>query len=60
MSKELRDVDYLEHILQAIQRINRYVEDVGEPGFLQDDKTQDASFGISKSSVRRLPNSAQS
>lgn len=34
--------EYLRHILQAIQRIDRYVEDVAEPDFLSDEKTQDA------------------
>lgn len=34
--------DYLDHILDAIDRIFRYVEDVDEPGFLVDAKTQDA------------------
>lgn len=34
MSKGLRDEDYLEHILEAISRINRYVADGGELGFL--------------------------
>jgi hypothetical protein len=42
MSKDLRDEDCLEHILQAIGRINRYVADGGEHAFLQDEKTQDA------------------
>lgn len=38
----LRLPDYLGHILQAIERIDRYVEDLDELGFLQDEKTQDA------------------
>jgi uncharacterized protein with HEPN domain len=44
MSKgdQLRVADYLDHILQAIQRINRYTEDMTEVAFLQDEKTQDA------------------
>jgi uncharacterized protein with HEPN domain len=42
MSKELRDTDYLQHMLQAIERINRYVHAEGENGFQQDTKTQDA------------------
>lgn len=33
---------YLRHILQAIERIEDYVEDLDEVGFLQDCKTQDA------------------
>jgi len=44
MSKSdvLRLSDYLGHILQAIERIHRYIEDIDEVAFLQDEKTQDA------------------
>ncbi len=44
MSKadELRLPEYLGHILQAIERIHRYVEDQDEVAFLEDEKTQDA------------------
>jgi uncharacterized protein with HEPN domain len=44
MSKKdvLRIPDYLEHILEAIERIQRYVEDMSEINFLEDEKTQDA------------------
>ena len=44
MSKKdaLRIADYLEHILEAIERIHRYVEDMSEVNFLDDEKTQDA------------------
>lgn len=38
----LRLPEYLEHILQAIERIHRYVEDMDEVAFLSDEKTQDA------------------
>lgn len=38
----LRLPGYLGHILEAIERIHRYVEDLDEVGFLQDEKTQDA------------------
>jgi len=38
----LRLVDYLGHILDAIERCHRYVEDMDEVAFLQDSKTQDA------------------
>jgi uncharacterized protein with HEPN domain len=38
----LRLPDYLGHILQAIERIHRYIEDLDEVSFLQDEKTQDA------------------
>ncbi len=38
----LRLPDYLGHILQAIERIHRYIEDLDEVTFGQDEKTQDA------------------
>lgn len=38
----LRVPDYLGHMLQAIERIRRYVGDEDRAGFLQDEKTQDA------------------
>ena len=38
----LRLSDYLGHIVQAIDRIQRYVDDMTEPTFLLDEKTQDA------------------
>jgi uncharacterized protein with HEPN domain len=38
----LRTQDYLEHIVEAIDRIHRYVDDLTELGFLEDEKTQDA------------------
>ena len=34
--------DYLAHILEAIQRIQRYTEDLAEPDFLQNQLVQDA------------------
>jgi uncharacterized protein with HEPN domain len=34
--------DYLEHIVEAIERIHLYVEDITEVAFLEDKKTQDA------------------
>ena len=39
---ELRVRDYLGHILEAIERIDRYVGNVDEAEFQRDDKTQDA------------------
>lgn len=39
---KLRLLDYLEHILGAIQRITGYTDDMTEAGFLADSKTQDA------------------
>lgn len=38
----LRIPDYLEHIVEAIERIDRYLADTGEVVFLNDQKTQDA------------------
>jgi len=40
--KQQRLPDYLGHILEAIERIGRYTEDIDENGFLQDEMTQDA------------------
>ncbi|MCX7068920.1 MAG: DUF86 domain-containing protein [Methylococcales bacterium] len=44
MSKSdvLRLSDYLGHIFLAIERIYRYIENMDEVAFLQDEKTQDA------------------
>lgn len=39
---QLRILDYLEHIQQAIERINRYIEDIEEVTFLQTEMVQDA------------------
>ena len=38
----LRLPEYLGHIVEAIDRVHRYVADMTETGFLQDEKTQDA------------------
>lgn len=38
----LRLQDFLEHILQAIERIERYTADTDETTFLQNELTQDA------------------
>ena len=38
----LRLTDYLEHISEAIQRIERYTDDMDEVVFLEDERTQDA------------------
>jgi len=38
----LRVPDYLGHILEAIERIHLYIEDIDEVAFLEDKKTQDA------------------
>ena len=44
MSKDdiLRSMDYLGHMVEAIDRIHRYVKDMTELSFLTDEKTQDA------------------
>ena len=44
MSKEskLQVINYLEHILTAISRINRYTDDVSEINFLKNELIQDA------------------
>lgn len=43
MSREPQRLhDYLGHIAQAIERIQRYTEDLDEPGFLASELTQDA------------------
>jgi uncharacterized protein with HEPN domain len=39
---ELRVRDYLGHILEAIKRIDRYVDNMNDAEFRGDDKTQDA------------------
>lgn len=42
MKKLLRAPDYLDHILGAIERIQRYTADVDEQGFLLNEMLQDA------------------
>ena len=42
MNKSLRVPDYLGHILQAIERIDRYTADMDEVGFLNSELVQDA------------------
>ncbi|MEE4461743.1 DUF86 domain-containing protein [Azotobacter chroococcum] len=37
-----RLADYLAHILEAIERIDRYTEDMGEVAFLESEMAQDA------------------
>jgi uncharacterized protein with HEPN domain len=39
---QLRAKEYLNHILEAIERINRYSNGMDEEEFLLDEKTQDA------------------
>lgn len=42
MNKVVRVPDYLRHILNAIQRIDRYTTDMDEAGFLANELVQDA------------------
>ena len=42
MTKALRVPDYLRHILNAIERIDRYTTDMDETGFLANELIQDA------------------
>jgi uncharacterized protein with HEPN domain len=42
MKDQPRLSDYLHHIVEAIDRIFLYTEDIDEPSFLSDVKTQDA------------------
>lgn len=42
MSKTLRVPDYLRHILDAMQRIDRYTADLNAASFLSNDLVQDA------------------
>lgn len=43
MSKDRqRLIDYLGHILQAIERIERYTDELDEVGFIQNEMVQDA------------------
>ncbi|MEW5890551.1 MAG: DUF86 domain-containing protein [Pseudomonadota bacterium] len=42
MSKELRDLDYLEHIQEAINKIQRFTADKAEADFLANELVQDA------------------
>ena len=42
MSKATRIPDYLAHILRAIERIERYTEDMSEAMFLSSEMAQDA------------------
>ena len=41
-AEQLRALDYLEHIIEAIRRINYYTDDMIELTFLDDTFTQDA------------------
>lgn len=41
MSKHLRVADYLGHILQAMERIERYTSGLDEAGFLNSEMVQD-------------------
>ncbi len=56
----LRIPDYLEHIIEAIERISRYIDDISEIEFLEDEKTQDAvirNFEIIGEAARNIEHS---
>ncbi|CAN5691393.1 DUF86 domain-containing protein [soil metagenome] len=40
--KSLRVADYLEHVLKAVERIERYMSDVDFDAFVESEMTQDA------------------
>ncbi len=43
MSKEKKRLeDYLNHILKAIRKIDQYIEDIDEVGFIENELIQDA------------------
>ena len=42
MTKALRVLDYLDHMLEALERIERYTADLDEAGFLKSELVQDA------------------
>jgi hypothetical protein len=45
MSREgQRLASYLDHILQAIERVHRYTEDMEEAAFSQSEMTQDGDY----------------
>jgi len=60
MSKELRFSDYLGHIMEAVERIDRYTADMDEVGFLNNELVQDAVIrnieiiGEASNSIQRI------
>ena len=42
-TEQLRVSEYLRHIIEAIERIDRYTKNMTEVQFLDDEKTQDAT-----------------
>ena len=60
MSKAPRVPDYLGHILEAIERIERYVADLSEVAFYQSDLVQDAvirnieNIGEASNNIQRV------
>ena len=59
-SDALRVGDYLAHIVEAIDRIDRYVDDMTELTFLSDEKTQDAVVRNFEILGARLPTTLKS
>jgi|GEM_PF-2117873 len=56
----LRVTDYLRHIVEAIERIDRFTTDMTEVQFPGDEKTQDAGVAALKSLVKRVTTSSKS
>ena len=57
------DLVYIEHILQALQRIGSYTNDMEETAFLKDTRTQDAcirQFEIVGEATKRLSSTFRS
>ena len=50
--------DYLQHIIEAIERIQRYAEDMDELGFAQHQMVQDAVILSSRSLSRQVETSS--
>ena len=50
---------YIEHILQALRRVNSYTEDVDETAFMNDIRTQDAYIRQFEVIGEKQPNDSQ-
>jgi len=46
VSKQLRAQDFVDHILQAIERIDRYTAGMDESGFVANEMAQDAVIRV--------------
>ncbi len=47
------DLVYLDHILDSIQKVQRYLDDVSYANFLKDEEKQDAVIRKLKSSAKQ-------